>query len=75
MRISRLLSGPAPAPAGSAATSPQPLTGITATLSTYFGTINARNYRLAWSQLSPADQSANPYANPQPSVPAYQSCG
>lgn len=56
------LSGPAPAPAGSAATSPQPLTGITATLSTYFGAINARNYRLAWSQLSPADQSANPYA-------------
>jgi hypothetical protein len=52
---------PEPGPTGSAAPSPQPQTGITATLSTYFSAINGRNYRLAWSQLSPADQSANPY--------------
>jgi hypothetical protein len=31
-------------------------------LSTYFDAINARNYRLAWSQFSAANQSANPYA-------------
>jgi hypothetical protein len=55
------LSGSEPAPAGSADPAPQPLTGVTATLSTYFDSINARNYRQAWSQLSPADQSANPY--------------
>ena len=60
--VATSLGGPEPASAGSAAASPEPLTGITATLSTYFGAINARNYRLAWSQLSPADQSANPYA-------------
>jgi hypothetical protein len=55
-------SGPEYKPGGSQATQPHPLNGITATLSAYFDAIIARNYRLAWSQLSPAGQSANPYA-------------
>jgi len=42
-------------------TSVQPLTGITATLSAYFNAINTRNYRLAWSKLSPAFQSSHPF--------------
>jgi len=42
-------------------TSQPPSTGITATLHTYFDAINARNYRLAWSQLSPSNQSDNPF--------------
>ncbi len=54
-------SGPEPTPLESQVTRPQPLSGITATLSAYFDAINARNYRLAWSQLSPANQSGNPY--------------
>ncbi len=36
-------------------------TEIAATLHTYFDAINARNYRLAWSQFSPSNQSDNPY--------------
>ena len=55
-------SGPEHGSGDSQATQPHPLSGITATLSAYFDAINARNYRLAWSQLSPAGQSANPYA-------------
>lgn len=55
-------SGPERGSGGSQETQPHPLSGITATLSAYFNAINARNYHLAWSQLSPAGQSANPYA-------------
>jgi hypothetical protein len=54
-------SGPEPTTRGSNVARPQPLSGITTTLSTYFDAINARNYRLAWSQLSPASQAVNPY--------------
>jgi hypothetical protein len=54
-------SGPEPAAPGSQATSPQPEIGIPATLSAYFDAINARDYRLAWSELSPTNQEANPY--------------
>jgi hypothetical protein len=54
-------SGPEPAPPASQATSAQPETGAPATLATYFDAINARDYRLAWSELAPADQEANPY--------------
>jgi hypothetical protein len=39
-----------------------PSSGIAATLSRYFDAINARNYRLAWSQLSPSYQAAHTYA-------------
>ncbi len=49
-----------PGPAGKV-TPIRPRHGITITLSAYFNGINARNYRLAWSQLSAADQAANPY--------------
>ena len=42
--------------------SAQPASGITATLAAYFNAINARNYQVAWSELSSADQAANPYA-------------
>jgi hypothetical protein len=42
--------------------SAQPASGITATLSAYFNAINARNYQVAWSELSAANQAANPYA-------------
>jgi serine/threonine protein kinase len=42
-------------------TSVQPLTGITATLSAYFNAINTRNYRAAWSKLSPAFQASHPF--------------
>jgi hypothetical protein len=54
-------SGPEPTTLGSKAARPQPLRGITTTLLTYFDAINARNYRLAWAQLSPASQAVNPY--------------
>ena len=54
-------SGPGPTSAASKVTPPQPLSGITATLSDYFTAINTHNYRLAWSQLSVADRAANPY--------------
>jgi hypothetical protein len=54
-------SGPEHGSGGSQATQPNPRSRITATLSAYFDGINARNYRLAWSQLSPAGQSVNPY--------------
>jgi hypothetical protein len=40
----------------------QPASGITATLAAYFNAINARNYQVAWSELSAANQAANPYA-------------
>jgi hypothetical protein len=56
-------SGPEGDPGGSQAAQPHPLSGITATLSTYFDAINARNYRLAWSQLSPAARSGSPYSS------------
>ena len=46
---------------GNGASSPQPTSGITATLSAYFGAINARNYQVAWSELSAANRAANPY--------------
>lgn len=49
---------PTPSPAQ---TSAQPLTGITATLSAYFNAINTRNYRLAWSKLSPSFQASHPF--------------
>jgi hypothetical protein len=55
-------SGPERGPVGSAATQPHPLNGITATLAAYFDAINARKFGLAWSQLSPAEQSAIPYS-------------
>ena len=42
--------------------SAQPASGITATLAAYFNAINARNYQVAWSELSAANQAANPYA-------------
>jgi hypothetical protein len=42
--------------------SAQPASGITATLVAYFNAINARNYQVAWSELSAANQAANPYA-------------
>jgi hypothetical protein len=42
--------------------SAQPASGITATLAAYFNAINARNYHVAWSELSAANQAANPYA-------------
>jgi hypothetical protein len=54
-------SGPEPTTLGSKVARPQPLSGINTTMSTYFDAINSRNYRLAWSQLSPADQAVNPY--------------
>lgn len=47
---------------GGGAGSAQPGSGITATLSAYFGAIDARNYQVAWSVLSAANQAANPYA-------------
>jgi hypothetical protein len=56
-------SGPEGGPGGSQTTQPHPLSGITATLSAYFDAINARNYRLAWSQLSPAARSGSPYSS------------
>ena len=56
-------SGPEGSPGDSQATQPHPLSGITATLSAYFDAINARNYRLAWSQLSPAARSGSPYSS------------
>jgi hypothetical protein len=54
-------SGPESGPGRSQASQSRPVSGITATLSTYFDAINARNYRLAWSQLSPAARSGSPY--------------
>ena len=47
---------------GSGTGSAQPASGITATLAAYFNAINARNYQVAWSELSAANQAANPYA-------------
>jgi putative ABC transport system ATP-binding protein len=47
-------SQPASPPTGPAA-------GITATLSTFFNAINTQNYRLAWRQLSAANQANSPY--------------
>jgi hypothetical protein len=40
----------------------QPMAGINSTLSTYLDAINARDYALAWAQLSAADQALNPYS-------------
>lgn len=51
---------PAGHPSGTAG-SPQPGSAIAATLTTYFEAINTRDYRAAWSELSAADQAANPY--------------
>jgi len=66
-------SGPEPAPAksgtatpqtgsGTGIGTPQPASGITATLSAYFDAINARNYPVAWSELSAANQATSPYS-------------
>jgi hypothetical protein len=47
---------------GGGTDSAQPASGITATLAAYVNAINARNYQVAWSELSAANQAANPYA-------------
>lgn len=47
---------------GSGAGSTQTASAIAATLTAYFNAINAQNYQAAWSELSPADQAANPYS-------------
>jgi putative ABC transport system ATP-binding protein len=44
-----------------AAPQARPASGITATLAAYFNAINAQDYRLAWHQLSPANQANNSY--------------
>ncbi len=46
---------------GGGTDSAQPASGITATLAAYFNAINARNYQVAWSELSAANQAANPF--------------
>ena len=66
---SQAANGASSQPANGASSQPgggtgsaQPATGITATLAAYFNAINARNYQVAWSELSAANQAANPYA-------------
>ena len=66
---SQAANGASPQPANGASSqqgggtgSAQPASGITATLAAYFSAINARNYQVAWSELSAANQAANPYA-------------
>ena len=66
---SQAANGASSQPANGASSQPgggtgsaQPASGITATLSAYFSAINARNYQVAWSELSAANQAANPYA-------------
>jgi hypothetical protein len=66
---SQAANGASSQPANGASSQPdggtgsaQPASGITATLAAYFNAINARNYQVAWSELSSADQAANPYA-------------
>jgi hypothetical protein len=58
---SQSANGPSSQPGGGTG-SAQPTSGITATLAAYFNAINARNYQMAWSELSAANQAANPYA-------------
>ena len=66
---SQAANGASSQPANGASSQPgggtgsaQPASGITATLAAYFNAINARNYQEAWSELSAANQAANPYA-------------
>jgi hypothetical protein len=66
---SQAANGASSQPANGASSQPgggtgsaQPASGITATLAAYFNAINARNYQVAWSELSAANQAANPYA-------------
>jgi hypothetical protein len=66
---SQAANGASSQPANGASSQPgggtgsaQPASGITATLAAYFNAISARNYQVAWSELSAANQAANPYA-------------
>lgn len=66
---SQAANGASSQPANGASSQPgggtgsaQPASGITATLAAYFNAINARNYQVAWSELSAANQAASPYA-------------
>jgi hypothetical protein len=66
---SQAANGASSQPANGASSQPgggtgsaQPTSEITATLAAYFNAINARNYQVAWSELSAANQAANPYA-------------